>query len=67
MVVKNTDIDTQPLWNFRRITLPPPPAFLSVKWDNTLIHVDLLGGLKKLFVKKKKLFVKKDEQLQEHS
>ena len=53
MVVKNTDIDTQPLWNFRRITLPPPPAFLSVKWDNTLIHVDPLGGLKKLFVKKK--------------
>ena len=60
VAVKNTDIDTQPLWSFRRIPLPPLPVFLSVKWDNTLIHVDPLGGLKKLFVKK-------DEQPQEHS
>ena len=61
MVAKNTDSDTQLLCNSRSITLPPPPVSPSVKWDNILIYVEPLAGLKKL------IFVKKDEELQEHS
>ena len=56
-MAKNTESDTRLLCNSRSVTLPPPPASPSVKWDYILIYVEPLAGLKKL------IFVKKDEEL----